>query len=414
MQNLEHKTITSGGVQPTGEDGVVEALVSVTGIKDNVGDIIIPGAYAKTLKTRKPKGAWSHEWQTPVSKVREIKELMPGDPNLPKTLSDGKPWPKDAGALYVKAEFNLNTNAGKDAYENVKFFGEDCEWSIGYRVPKGGATKDAKTGIRHIKDLNLYEFSPVLFGAASEARSLNSASIKSLQFELDGDDESDDDKTIEDEIVEKSEVDGEFEFKDGEPSDEELIDALLSVDEAKVEEFDLELKSEERSEPREIELNAVVIDQLKTLQDQISKVLDIALGISEAKEIEPVEIPTKSLDEAITDILDSETVEFDQKTLYVAMKLERTSDEEERKALAIDVLDRIDGALNSADADAELLLKTLAKAIGDSYEQESKEDSDHEEDDSSEKAVEDAESEVKTLTIPEAEYQDFLSLIGKA
>lgn len=159
------------------QKGIVEAFVSVTGVKDNVDDIIEPGAYEKTLQERTPKGVWSHAWEHPVSKTLDIKELLPGDPSLPKQLADGTPWPTAAGALWVKTQFNLDSDRGREAYSMVKFFDDDGSWSIGYRVPKNGSTKDAKTGVRRIKELNLYEYSPVLHGAAPLAKT---RSVKSL------------------------------------------------------------------------------------------------------------------------------------------------------------------------------------------------------------------------------------------
>lgn len=147
--------------------GVVEALVSVTGVEDQVKDIIIPGAYAKTLGTRKPKGVFSHDWGRWVARTEVVEEWMPGDKRLPQQTKDGAPWPTAAGALYVRMRFNLKTREGRDAYENVKFFSEtgECEWSIGYHVPDGKGVRD-KAGVRHIKELDLFEYSPVLFGAA--------------------------------------------------------------------------------------------------------------------------------------------------------------------------------------------------------------------------------------------------------
>src|SRR5206468_2247330 len=120
---METKCLSAKGLTIDDEDqGIVTAFVSVTGIVDNVKDNILPGAYEKTLAQRKPKGVWSHEWSTPVSKAIDIKELLPGDPELPKTIGNGDPWPKEAGALRVKAKFNLGTQAGKDAFSNVKFY----------------------------------------------------------------------------------------------------------------------------------------------------------------------------------------------------------------------------------------------------------------------------------------------------
>ena len=54
---------------------------------------------------------------------------MPGDPRLPSALRNGQPWPDGAGGLYVKAQFNVDTADGRDAFSNVKFFRPDQEWS---------------------------------------------------------------------------------------------------------------------------------------------------------------------------------------------------------------------------------------------------------------------------------------------
>jgi hypothetical protein len=158
----------------------VTDYVSITGVEDNVGDIIEPGAYKRTLTKRAPKGVWGHQWLTPTSKTIEAKELMPGDSDLPKKLSDGSPWPKEAGALRVKMKFNLDTPHGRNAYSDVLFFDDQQEWSIGYTVPKGMAYKDAE-GRRRIKDLDLFEYSAVLFGANSHART--ALSVKEMQFD---------------------------------------------------------------------------------------------------------------------------------------------------------------------------------------------------------------------------------------
>jgi phage head maturation protease len=171
IPELEHKAIAaspeSGLLAADDETGVVEALVSVTGIPDEVKDIIEPGAYKETLAERTPKGIMAHDWAKWVARTEDIKELMPGDPKLPKQGRDGKPWPAQAGALYVKARFNLDTPEGKAAFSNVKFFSEtgECEWSIGYKVPPGKSVR-TKDGMRRIRSLALFEYSPVLFGAA--------------------------------------------------------------------------------------------------------------------------------------------------------------------------------------------------------------------------------------------------------
>lgn len=155
-------------------EGTVTAIVSVTGVKDDVDDIIIPGAYRQTLTKRRPKVCWAHAWEHPIGRVLHIEELMPGDKRLPAKQRNGQPWPKEAGALVAVMQFNLRSDEGKQAFEAVRFYSEtgECEWSIGYNVPPGGATKD-KQGIRHIKSLDLYELSVVLFGAHSMTGTLS-------------------------------------------------------------------------------------------------------------------------------------------------------------------------------------------------------------------------------------------------
>lgn len=147
-------------------EGIVTAIVSVTGTEDEVADIIVPGAYAATLVKRRPKVCWAHSWEHPIGRVLYIEELLPGDERLPTQQKDGSPWDPRAGALVATMQFNMRTTEGKDAFEAVRFYSEtgECEYSIGYQVPAGQSTRDSK-GVRHIKSLELYELSVVLFGA---------------------------------------------------------------------------------------------------------------------------------------------------------------------------------------------------------------------------------------------------------
>jgi hypothetical protein len=238
MHEYKNAPVTGVYVEDEG-DGIITALVSVTGVVDNVKDIIEPGAYKRTLGVRKPKGIWHHSWTDPIAKTLDAKELMPGDPGLPKTLPDGKPWPREAGALRIRMKFNLATDRGKRAYEDVKFFDNEQEWSIGYNVPQGGATKDPKTGIRHIKDIDLFEYSPVLFGAMPLARTMDGVKVAQLAFkDAMGIEHSDLLERIEewermskkDDATEGQQVDGNVEEFEGDEVDEaedfDEVDAL--------------------------------------------------------------------------------------------------------------------------------------------------------------------------------------------
>lgn len=171
---MEHKVVPVTGFKVVDDQaGIVEAFVSVTGAVDSVKDRIIPGAYEKTLVARTPKGVWSHNWDQPVSKTLSAEEVFPGDDRLPKKTRTGDEWPATAGALLVRTQFNVGdgenpgTQRARDAYSDVKFYGEDQEWSIGYNVPPGASKVDGKTGVRELSYIDLYEYSPVLFGAMS-------------------------------------------------------------------------------------------------------------------------------------------------------------------------------------------------------------------------------------------------------
>jgi HK97 family phage prohead protease len=166
---MDRKNVPVSSVRGLSEaDGIVEAIVSVTNVVDSVNDVIEPGAYKNTLRKRNPKGVWSHDTNIPVAKTLKVEELMPGDERLPEDLRS-----QGAGALMVKMQFNLNTSRGRDAFHDVQFFAEEQEWSIGYSVPEGKSMTDEKTGVRFIKQLELYEYSPVIFGAAPNTRTLS-------------------------------------------------------------------------------------------------------------------------------------------------------------------------------------------------------------------------------------------------
>lgn len=176
---LEHKSaLGAGTVQVADEaEGIVQAIVSVTGVKDRVNDVILPGAYRG-----RPIGVWSHDDKMWASRTEDVQELLPGDPRLPSATSDGRPWPAEAGGLWVETRYNLDTRVGKEAFSNVKFFAGQTGWSIGYRVPPGGSYM--RDGTRFIKELECWEYSPVMVGAASEPMTL---SVKSAAGAVDMD-----------------------------------------------------------------------------------------------------------------------------------------------------------------------------------------------------------------------------------
>lgn len=144
-----YKSVPVGEFKVDAEKGIIEAYVSIFNNVDLGGDKILPGAFADSLKKKYPKGVWSHNWDQPIAKTLEAKE--------------------DEKGLYIKGQFNLDTQRGKDAFSDIKF-GIIDEFSIGFRIQeysweKEGADEDE---IRVIKKIKLYEWSPVLAGMNPE------------------------------------------------------------------------------------------------------------------------------------------------------------------------------------------------------------------------------------------------------
>lgn len=139
--DMQYKSLTVAIKATDDEKGIVEAIVSCFGNVDSYGEVVDKGAFIESLQRKFPKGVWMHDWTIPVSKTLEAQEV-------------------DAG-LYIKGQFNLDTQRGREAYSDLKF-GTVDEFSIGYSVEEDYVGED---GYRHLKKLRLYEWSPVLVGA---------------------------------------------------------------------------------------------------------------------------------------------------------------------------------------------------------------------------------------------------------
>ena len=158
MDNLLFKSGNSGQVNVDQAQGIVECFVAGIGNKDSVGDIVVTGAFAKSLLRRKPRVVWGHSWNDPIGKVLEMYEVAVGDSRLPAKMRNA-----GIGGLYAKVQFNLQSEKGKEAFATVAFFGEDQEWSIGYKTIDSIFDPNLQANV--LKELELYEVSPVLHGA---------------------------------------------------------------------------------------------------------------------------------------------------------------------------------------------------------------------------------------------------------
>tara|TARA_R110000824_G_scaffold53298_1_gene147661 strand:- start:3793 stop:4644 length:852 start_codon:yes stop_codon:yes gene_type:complete len=152
------------------ETGTVTALVNSMGVVDADGDRLMPGAFEGSLLnlSQEPVAVlWGHDSKEVVGKVVDGYEIG---------LSDNE------AVLYAEMLFNLKTQRGRDAYEDVKF-GSVTQWSVGFNVASGDDIEIVKEGDSHItniKKLHLVEVSAVLRGASPGT---GTVSVKSAEPE---------------------------------------------------------------------------------------------------------------------------------------------------------------------------------------------------------------------------------------
>lgn len=125
--------------------GVIEGYGSVFGNVDQGGDVVAAGAFSKSLAAHKVSGTmpamlWQHDPHNPIGVWDEMAE--------------------DSNGLKVKGRIAIDTQAGGDAFKLIKL-GALRGLSIGFRTVVD--EYDREKDIRILKELDLWEVSPVTF-----------------------------------------------------------------------------------------------------------------------------------------------------------------------------------------------------------------------------------------------------------
>ena len=157
-----------GYVMKADEDsGIVEAYVSVMGIVDEdiPPDMIEAGAFKKTIQERGPAGSnkirvlHQHRWDEVVGKPVELVEHSRDQ--LPAELLEK--YPDATGGLFAKTQFILDVQRAREDFALYKAGAMD-EWSIGFDTLDADWDKSDES-FRRIKEVRLWEYSPVTWGA---------------------------------------------------------------------------------------------------------------------------------------------------------------------------------------------------------------------------------------------------------
>jgi HK97 family phage prohead protease len=175
MPKTHEHVVKSNPVFITNTDeaqGIVEAIVNVFGVLDTQDDIIHPGAYTKTLnergnqvKVRVLDNHNNHSILDVIGKALDTHEV--GRDGLPAEVLTQ--YPEATGGLYTKTQFLMDTPEGLGAFKRLASGAVD-EWSIALDVMQQDysreKTTDGKTvAARNIRQLLLFEYSPVIWGA---------------------------------------------------------------------------------------------------------------------------------------------------------------------------------------------------------------------------------------------------------
>jgi len=140
-------------IKSINEKGEFEGYGSVFGVKDSHSDIVVAGAFQKSLARWNEKGQlpallWMHKLDEPIGIYTEIKE--------------------DENGLLIKGRLLIDDDPlAKRAYAHMKA-GSITGFSIGYELIDYEWDRDKQAFI--LKEIDLWEISLVLFPSNDESR----------------------------------------------------------------------------------------------------------------------------------------------------------------------------------------------------------------------------------------------------
>lgn len=137
-------------IKSVSESGHFEGYASVFHRLDRGMDMILPGAFGRSIDERGPEGIkllWQHDPREPIGKIEEIYE--------------------DERGLFVKGCLMLDVQRAREALSLMQIGALDG-LSVGFRTLK--SRKDEAKGVRFLTDLDLWEISLVTFPMQPGAR----------------------------------------------------------------------------------------------------------------------------------------------------------------------------------------------------------------------------------------------------
>jgi hypothetical protein len=148
-QTMAH-AFTALDLKSVTADGAFEGYASLFDTEDLGRDVVAPGAFAASLRQRGAAG---------------IRMLFQHDPAQP--IGVWTALREDARGLYAEGRLTLEVAKAREVLALMREGAVDG-LSIGFRAVKG--QRDRKSGIRHLKEVDLWEISIVTFPMQPQAR----------------------------------------------------------------------------------------------------------------------------------------------------------------------------------------------------------------------------------------------------
>lgn len=149
----------TAATEAAGDVGLFSGLAAVFGVRDELGDQLEPGCFASTIAHRKGKFPvlWQHDPQS-VLGFATVKETSSG--------------------LFVSGTLALQVQRAREVHSLMKqamLQGFPFGLSFGFNTLKA----EHRGGVRHVKEVRLFEISPTVFPAQSLA---GVTSVKTRDF----------------------------------------------------------------------------------------------------------------------------------------------------------------------------------------------------------------------------------------
>lgn len=161
-------------------EGVFEAFVSVFGVKDSYGDVVMPGAFVETLAAWKDSGnpipvIWSHGYFDLANHIGYLTDAEERE-------IDGK------AGLWVRGQLDVGPDAeDAQARKAAKLLKGKrvTQFSFSYDILDAGAAKSDELGDYYeLRKLWLFEVGPCLIGANQETDLLGVKALAELAVEI--------------------------------------------------------------------------------------------------------------------------------------------------------------------------------------------------------------------------------------